>query len=343
MKISNYLSSKISHIMVVMTLFVVYMHYSSSYIHNVNNVYVFRVVDYFGQAFSRNAVPLFFFISGVLAFWKVNDRQDLIRGAKKRLYTLGIPYLIWNTIGMLYFLLMDRLSESLIQIDFMLIIKSIFLCEYNFHFWYIRYLIVLSCIAPFILGILNNKRVAILFIVALFVCEFIPILHLAKCSYYFLGAYLALHHKEILNTRIPSNLMLVSLLLFVILQLIRLSSVDYNQDFVAARGNLVYRVYEIICPILLFFSLDVFNFEKHTVSAFGKQTFFVYAGHIILVSILSSNSIEQILGLKISSPPIYVLIVYLIIPIFIYALLSIVSLVVKKINVSLYNLLTGGR
>ena len=57
------------------------------------------MVDYFGQGISRNAVPLFFVISGMLAFWNVeakNDRKAFVKGAAKRFWTLGIPYVIWN-------------------------------------------------------------------------------------------------------------------------------------------------------------------------------------------------------------------------------------------------------
>ena len=72
-KISRELSTRITHLSALMTLFVVYIHYSAmcDAFCGEQDAWWLILEDYFGQGLTRNAVPVFFIISGILAFWNV--------------------------------------------------------------------------------------------------------------------------------------------------------------------------------------------------------------------------------------------------------------------------------
>ena len=63
-------------------------------------------MDFFSSVLPTIAVPLFFFISGFLFFYKVDfDKNVYIKKLKSRYHTLVIPYLIWNFVGFLILLI----------------------------------------------------------------------------------------------------------------------------------------------------------------------------------------------------------------------------------------------
>ncbi len=59
----------------------------------------FYVSNLFSQILGRVAVPLFFFMSGYLFYYKVDnfDNSVYLYKLKKRFKSLLIPYLFWNT------------------------------------------------------------------------------------------------------------------------------------------------------------------------------------------------------------------------------------------------------
>lgn len=63
------------------------------------------IFDFFSSVLGTISVPLFFFISGYLFFYKVDFNKSVyIRKLKNRKHTLLVPYLIWNFIGFLILL-----------------------------------------------------------------------------------------------------------------------------------------------------------------------------------------------------------------------------------------------
>ena len=66
----------------------------------------FAIQQFFQHHIYTVAVPLFFFISGYLFFRNgIPDANGLRNKVTARVHTLLIPYLLWNTAGMLLFLL----------------------------------------------------------------------------------------------------------------------------------------------------------------------------------------------------------------------------------------------
>ena len=64
-----------------------------------------HIMDFFSSVLPTISVPLFFFISGFLFFYKVDfDKAVYKEKLKTRNKTLLVPYLIWNFVGFLLFL-----------------------------------------------------------------------------------------------------------------------------------------------------------------------------------------------------------------------------------------------
>ena len=91
----------ISFLLSILVLFI-HTHFADTIISDclisvVNN----KVSYFFSDSITRFAVPMFFVLSGISFFKDYNNKKYLSK-IKSRLFTLVIPYLLWNTIWMLW-------------------------------------------------------------------------------------------------------------------------------------------------------------------------------------------------------------------------------------------------
>lgn len=328
--------------MALLTLFVVFIHYSSSFVCNVKGSISLSIVDYFGQGITRNAVPLFFFMSGILTFIKVQNVKNVFQGIKKRIFSLGIPFVLWNTIAMLFFLFIGYVSkENQDQITGRTIIEGILFNKYLGPFWYIKYLILLTLLSPIIYTLFKKKYIIIP------VIGLLCVLHLLGCCswgglYYFLGGYFAINHKSIFQTGLKKSISIVIIVVWIIFQIYRVIIYDSSMDYVSARSTTPYLVYELFSPILMWFAFDVIDYNVLTVKKYEKHTFIVYAAHYMLIALLTADAIESCYFIP-NENKLYTLFIFFFMPIIIYAILTEFSIILQN-NISyFYKLLTGGR
>ena len=60
-----------------------------------------KVSFFFSRSITAFAVPMFFMLSGI-SFFKGYSNKKYFKKIKSRLFTLVIPYLLWNTIWLLW-------------------------------------------------------------------------------------------------------------------------------------------------------------------------------------------------------------------------------------------------
>lgn len=120
-----------------------------------------------------------------------------IKKWKRRIWTLLIPYLIWNFIYYIIYLIAGRAS-----LTFGDLLSAVLLHTYNPVFWYLRELIILTLLTPFLFWLLKNSRAALFSIVFLFFLavfyDFFP-MHLVNedaLFYYASGLYLSIWHFD---------------------------------------------------------------------------------------------------------------------------------------------------
>lgn len=348
-KISKALSAKITHLSALMTLFVVYIHYSAMsgdiYSGDQSAVWL-ALVDYFGQGITRNAVPLFFIISGILAFWNAeeeNGHRVLIQGAKKRIRTLGIPYVLWNFIAMVFFLTLEFYNTKVLpSLSFAHVFGSLFNHQHNGPLWYVQELLIYSWFAPLLYSVIK-KRTGFCIAVAVFTLQYLFTHNIIRGSvFYILGAGMALHARKSINHPQKNTIAVCALFVFVITQVWRLAAFDASVPIDVARGTVEYRMIEYLGPISLWFAADMLPYEKMPVLRVERETFAVYVTHIMTLSLATSTVMNRIVKLPTTSF-LYAVFMFFLTPLFIYLATVLLAGMVKKIVPKVYRIAMGGR
>lgn len=168
--VSERFSRKVTFVSFILSIFVMYIHANKLVFSDAGAQFapVMVLNKLSAETFGRIGVPFFFLQSG---YWMFQfdifepKSQVLKRKLKKKVFTLGIPFLLWNTLGLLFFLVVTRLPvlSSMIHegrvVPFTLrnVLGGIFLHQYNLVFWFMQDLIVLTALSPVWLRLLRNR------------------------------------------------------------------------------------------------------------------------------------------------------------------------------------------
>lgn len=148
------------------------------------------------------SVPCFFIISGYLYFNSITKftYQTYLNKSFKRIHSLVIPYILWNSIFLGYLLLKACFDthtlneicpfEKNIFLNLLHIIKGFWIFEngypYAFAFWFIRNLIIFCALSPLAYYLSKKYFLCIIFILAPLLCN----LDLFGFEYFVFGAFL---------------------------------------------------------------------------------------------------------------------------------------------------------
>lgn len=309
---------------------------------------------------ARVAVPLFFFISGYLFFYKQQGFTFQLYKSKikKRVKTLFIPYLAWNIIGIILIftsqlLMPDFLADkkSLLTYrwyEYILLFYDTTLIDVNEigHFpvcnqlWFIRDLMIVTLFSPIIYYCV--KRLKLVFILALGVCWFTDlwpmITGFSSVSFLFFsfGAFFSimkLGFVEIFRRKAFRFVPILYVLLVGMLIAIDKSTPAYYE---------VYQKFGIITGIISAIILVSFLFERNSIKTndfLSKSSFFVYAFHSMPLVVITKCAFK-LLG---PSTEMELLILYFLCPIItILVGLLIYRLMVKHLS-GIASVLTGNR
>ena len=126
------------------------------------------IENIFSELLGQGAVPGFFMISAYLFYRNIGPRLypgKLIIKWKRRVRSLLIPYLLWN---LWYFLLSFADSGGRLEVSAASLFDAIVNYRYNPVFWYMKQLIMLTVLAPFVFVALKNRNTARLFLLLSF-------------------------------------------------------------------------------------------------------------------------------------------------------------------------------
>ena len=253
--------------------------------------------------FSRIAVPLFFFISGFLFFYRVDSftGHTYLQKLKKRVSTLLVPYLFWNlALVVFYFLLQSFIPElysggsKLVRdytiFDWLGVFWNINIVDHKsgspivYQFWFIRDLMGVMLLSPFIYWVIKKLYWYLL--------VFLGILWILNCwfdmsgfsltAYFFFsfGAYFSVHKKNFVEVMRP---------------LLLLAGVLYALDAIVAFSFREYvwcdYLYRIGYPfgIVLAISSVAYLIDKRGYRAnlfLSDSSFFIYAYHGISLAFI---------------------------------------------------------
>ena len=343
--IQEKLSNKISIAVFVATIIVVLRHSINIHVYH-PDIYLNGFVDVnsFVQIFINSltniAVPLFFILSGYFFFYNFSINKTFLY-YRKRYKSLLIPYIIWNVLLFLFFILIQKIeftskysSYEILTFDFSSFFKYLLVEPISGQLWYIRDLILFVILSPLIFYILKIKF-AFLLLLFFLIFNWHPIdtsfFSTEGVLFYSVGAYLGYNKNNLkLNFSIWVFLFLLVVWLFLKLVIVnRLFEFSYLINIEKASI--------IIGVIVLWKSLDYFNFSKKIIYL-ASFSFFIYAFQSPLIKIFYKILLSLLPKSEISG-----LMVYFISPIFIISISIIVAKLLKSKMSSIYSLLTGNR
>lgn len=342
MEISAYNSSKIRILNFILIMMVLYIH---SYYLEGEKYSGSLIVQRFlgGSGFSSVANRLFFFLSGMLFFNGINETKDCFVKMKKRVRTILIPYLIWNVIFVLWYVVLhftpsvSSFVNSDILGNFDPFWKGVLLmwtAPASFPLWFLRDLICLVAVSPAIYLLIKKIRYWTI-VVCLLVLLFTPY----HDAFFVLGACVPmLSDLGKIEKYLPLQLVCVSSVIFIALCLYSAIQspdyvINYTMGFVMAMTGLVtvWRGYDFIAK----------GKELTQNSAFYKITgysFFIYLFHEPAFNIIKKLPI-RIFG----DSEITIMVSYILAPIMMVFMAIVVAKGIKKVMPGVYSILVGGR
>ncbi|MDE7412468.1 MAG: acyltransferase [Muribaculaceae bacterium] len=179
------------------------------------------IIDLFSNTLASVAVPIFFFISGFLFFYRLPNFTLSLYKTKllKRINTLLIPYLFWNLLLFLVYLLASKLTVIKALFNTNAIDSGLFSALLGipsdqgmtypivYPFWFIRDLMVCVIISPILFFIITKTRhIGIILLgIAWYIGFKIPYLGYRGFSttalfFFSLGAWFSCYNKNIIVT-----------------------------------------------------------------------------------------------------------------------------------------------
>ena len=307
----------------------------------------FCTIDFFqafiillGENLVQISVPAFFVISGYLFYVglqnsseKKADKNFFLTKYKKRIKSLLIPYLLWNLVVVVYFLIVKIVAcvylgrDWSTVVDF--IVKTIpdafwvadshetyftnLLGIVHMEFtpivvplWFIRDLMVMVLISPLFYWLIRKAGEIFLFIfVVLFLTNLwieIPGFEIRAITFFYIGAFLSVRTNNLFSFSTPtiSVLMLLSLFLSIFFGG-REINIEFGSHhcFITGTDTKWYfsRLFILLGTAGVFYYSKIFlNKECLFPKLFVDSTFFIYALHTIVLIYIIHDFIIRIIG-----------------------------------------------
>ncbi len=246
--------------------------------------------------FCEIAVPLFFVISGAL-FYRNYTYEKTLSKWKSRIFTLLIPYLIWNSVNMVfqfvcsysfisnYFVGREKAVFTLENV-----LKGIFLCEYYGPFWFILDLIIFTVFCPVIYTVVKNKliggvSIGVIYLLYAFGISLPESIFYRGDAiiYYLAGAYVGVHFFDWFKNPIEKTRKNIagSIGVFCI------SSGVFIYFKIRMGGGLDFIAPLLICAMMYGFWRVFDLLETGGYHKFQEDSFLVYATHREVISVVS--------------------------------------------------------
>ena len=247
-----------------------------------------KVSYFFSRSITGFAVPMFFMMSGI-TFFKGYNNQKYLAKIKSRMFTLVIPYLLWNTIWMLWeiftsysFLAKFSTDSQLYALSLTNILKGIFFYGCNTPFWFVFNLIIFSLAAPLVFLIIKNKYIGIVSVVCLSVVSLFGI-HLPigvfyypmSIVFYMTGAIIGYHFFDFVSGKSSVPLRIVS---FVFLTVYIFAKNIAPQE-IHIDNYLTQTIVYTLAAFSLWNVLDTFIEQIKPKAIYGRS-FAIYAMHL---------------------------------------------------------------
>lgn len=377
MKKEELLSKTITCLRFPLTVGVVFIHFNlaqngfmvQGVKYGLNNPYwYYHIINFFSDVISRIAVPLFFFISGFLFFYKKDFNWTIYKQkVRTRFSTLVLPFFLWNSIAILIVAsrklpLLSPFFPNAYKIDILispLRLYHTFFANYNnegiFVFpiaeiskypypidgplWYVRELILLVFLSPVIYFLIKKMRLFFITILGI-IWYFLqlpdsgyPILFITAAFFFSFGAYFSINKMNFVDyMRKGKYIPLVYLVIAAIDTFTKYT--NYN-PFINKAGILVGLISAVVVMSYLV------EMKKVRVNmTLANSSFFVFALHTLIMGLIGKAVFTFF---RIPDNTFSMLFMYFLIPIITIALCVCLYVLLNKYFHNMCDILTGGR
>lgn len=317
------------------------------------------------QVLTHICVPTFYFISGYLffnglEFW---NNTIWIEKVKRRVKTLFVPFLIWNTISIIFSL------QGLLRHEGWIGVHSFFIDNGYWHLywdcnewnldrtdwlggvnsasspyliplWFLRDLMVVVLCSPFIFYFL--KKLKVWMILLLFVSYvsgvFVKIPGFSTMAFFFfsLGAYMKTYNisPTELTYRYRYSIAVIAVFLCLFCTL--------KNGHNTKMGDLIYPFY-VITGFFTLLNLVTIIVSKELIelpTILSKSSFFIYLSHTIILLPFFKKVVSKIFG---EVNPVGMTVSYLLAPTLTILTCILLYYLLKRLSPSICNILTGDR
>ena len=263
---------------------------------------IYHHFSYLIGSIANIAVPLFFFISGFLFFYKVDkfSRNIYIYKIKKRAKTLLVPYIFWNLLMLLMVFVSQLLFPDMTSGKKKLIVDyslydwlSAFWAISNkgeaarvpidYPLWFIRDLMIVMLCSPLVFFCI--KKIRIYCVIILGVLYLFPLwkdvtgLSLTAWFYFIAGAWFSINKKNFVECKKPIAVY-VTLIYIMVLLFLTLFMGNLGDN------SITFKRISILIGIVCAITLSACYIERGgRVNTFlSKSCFFIFAYHALVLS-----------------------------------------------------------
>ena len=292
-------------------IFVIIIHNSTTAFYNLDQGSLAKFTNNFHDSFAyilgSIAVPLFFFLAG-FTFFRNFKLKDYPRKIKSRFKSLLLPYLIWNTLALLFFIvvyftpLKELISgREMFEPSIRNVFEGIFLYKYNFQFWFLYDLMIYVLLTPLIYLLIYKKPLGLLslilvFLLPLLTTSFLKV-NLYFTIFYFLGCLLGKYCLAEFTKKSSKKISLIAGFFFCLVLALK-TMIFYgvlNPPFIISNLLTIF----LLLSFWFFSDLFISKFKPHT---FYKEFFPIFTIHTyflpvfikIFLLILPLNAISML-------------------------------------------------
>lgn len=340
---TSYFSKKITFLNVSLTFIIVVLHAKTperwGLPLDMNNPFIYLV-----NIFTQIGVPMFFFVSGLL-FYKNCSFKDIERKLNSRIYSLLIPYIIWNVLFVAIFFILthvpfihSKMNAGSVLNNPKEIIYSILNARYTV-LWFVKDLMIFCISSAGIYIALRNKIVSITILIASIINAL-----LGNYGYesvfmwfpmYFSGAIIGKLYSENLNlyhkiAKTINNKTYKYWILVFFMILYGIAATNPDKSF----------YFRFFSPIIIWFLVDSllksFLERKFQIKPWMSYMFFIFCTHQFVLNIL-----QKLIVLTFPPTPFILNATFIISPLIVILSLIGIARILSKYR--FYTYLSGGR
>lgn len=303
-----------------------------------------------GTRLGELAVPGFFCMSGYLFFRNISADEETKAAAgifaaklRHRIYSLLLPYLIWNLIYYAVYIAAGRAETGLSEL-----VQAAVRYKYNPVFWYLHELIIITVLTPLIYILCRKKCMSVMCIAAVFaaaVCYDLLPIHIVNedaLFYYMCGAAFALHCGKYESSRECIGRMgAVCFIIYVMSEEICMNAASNARllmaGIIGGRMSGLLALFGAVCMCVR---------SEGKLPAYTEYNFLIYALHYLEIRLIhpAASAVSRMcVGVSYRELPWAETLLFMLMPLLCIVMTVIAGECMKKYVPKAYGLLTGGR